>query len=77
MTTMITELYEAFREAGVSDDKAKAAAAAVIGLGHTATKTDLAELKVELIRTLWLQAGVIIGALSFVFGGIATLIKVL
>jgi hypothetical protein len=76
MTTMITELYDAFREAGVSDDKAKAAAA-VIGLEHAATKTDLAELIVELIRTLWLQAGVIIGALSLVFGGIATLIKVL
>jgi hypothetical protein len=88
MTTMISEVYDAFREAGVSDEKAKAAAAAVIGLQHAATKTDvaelrqatradIAELKAELIRTMWLQAGVIIGALSLVFGGIATLIKVL
>jgi len=29
MTTMITEVYEAFRDAGVSEDKAAAAAQAV------------------------------------------------
>jgi hypothetical protein len=40
-------------------------------------ETDLIELKIELIRTMWLQAGIIIGALSLIFGGIATLIKVL
>jgi hypothetical protein len=68
MTTMI---------AGVPDDTAKAAAKAVLPAEQAATKTDLIELKIELIRTLWLQAGIIIGALSLVFGGIATLIKVL
>jgi hypothetical protein len=37
----------------------------------------MAELKADLTRTIRIQAGVIIGALSVVFGGIATLIKVL
>ena len=37
----------------------------------------IAELETRLTRTFWLQAGVIIGALSFIGGGIATLIKVL
>ncbi len=73
MTTMITEVYDAFKAAGVPDDTAKA----VLPAEQAATKTDLIELKIELIRTMWLQAGIIIGALSLVFGGIATLIKVL
>ena len=77
MTTMITEVYDAFKAAGVPDDTAKAAAKAVLPAEQAATKTDLIELKIELIRTMWLQAGIIIGALSLVFGGIATLIKVL
>jgi hypothetical protein len=107
MTTMIAEVYNAFRKAGVADVDAEAAAAAVLpaaeaaskqdmallrtemaelrttGLKHdlaglrAETKLDLAELRVELVRMMWLQAGVIIGALSLVFGGIATLVKVL
>lgn len=76
MTTMITEVYDAFK-AGVPDDTAEAAAKAVLPAEQVATKTDLIELKIELIRTMWLQAGIIIGALSLIFGGIATLIKVL
>jgi hypothetical protein len=59
------------------DDTAEAAAKAVLPAEQVATKTDLIELKIELIRTMWLQAGIIIGALSLIFGGIATLIKVL
>jgi hypothetical protein len=59
MSTIIVELYDALREAGVSDEKAKAAAAAVIstetedrlatkadlGALRLATKTDLAQLE--------------------------------
>lgn len=128
MTTMIAEVYNAFRKAGVPDVDAEAAAAAVLPAAEAAskqdmallrtemaelrtelkhdaaelraelkrdatelrtefkhdlaglraeTKLDLAELRVELVRMMWLQAGVIIGALSLVFGGIATLVKVL
>ena len=81
MTTMIAEVYDAFKAAGVPDDAAKAAAKAVLPAEQAATKDDLrvaiAELETRLTRTLWLHAGVIIGALSFIGGGIATLIKVL
>jgi ribosomal protein L29 len=102
MTTMIAEVYNAFRKAGVPDADAEAAAAAILPAAQAATKEDLkfsvaelkaemaelkaemaelrtemAELKAELIRAMWLQAGVIIGALSLVFGGVATLIRVL
>ena len=80
MTTMIAEVYDAFKAAGVRR-AAKAAAKAVLPAEQAATKDDLrvaiAELETRLTRTLWLQAGVIIGALSFIGGGIATLIKVL
>lgn len=106
MTTMIAEVYNAFRKAGVPDVDAEAAAAAVLPAAEAAskqdmallrtdmselrtelkhdlaalraeTKLDIAELRVELVRMMWLQGGVIIGALSLVFGGIATLVKVL
>lgn len=81
MTTMITEVYDAFRAAGTPEAEAKAAAQAVLAVERAATKSDLkgeiAELETRLVRAMWVQAGVIIGALSFVFGGIATLVKVL
>ena len=41
MTTIIAEVYDALREAGVADETAKAAARAVIGLEHAATKSDI------------------------------------
>lgn len=64
MTTMITELYEALKQAGADDDTAKRAAQAVIaveavselatkaGLAElkAATKAELAELKADLIK---------------------------
>lgn len=88
MTLIVQELRDALVSAGAPEDKANAAAKAVIGLENAATKADLAELrfstkadlaelKAELIKAMWVQAGVIIGALSFIFGAIATLTKVL
>ena len=64
MTTMITEVYDAFKAAGVPDDTVKAAAKAVLPAEQAATKTDLIELKIELIRTMWLQAGIIMRSAS-------------
>jgi hypothetical protein len=81
MTTMITEVYDAFRAAGTPEAEAKAAAQAVLAVEQAATESDLkgeiAEPETRLVRAMWVQAGVIIGALSFVFGGIATFVKVL
>jgi len=48
MSTVVLELYEALRSAGVADDVAKAAARAVLSAedkAQLATKADLAELQ--------------------------------
>ena len=85
MTLIVQELRDAPVEAGASEERANAAAKAVTSAEAAATKDDLrlavadlrkemAELKADLMRAIWMQAGVIIGALSLVF---ATLIKVL
>lgn len=47
MTIMITEIYEAFKDAGADDEKAMAAAQAVPAPEIMATKTDIAELRAE------------------------------
>ena len=55
MSTIIVELYDALRSVGVDEDKAKAAAAAVIGgaaRNDLATKTDLAILKTDLMEQM-------------------------
>jgi hypothetical protein len=51
MSTVIIELYDALREVGVSEEKARAAAAAVIGAESEvgfATKADVAMLKADI-----------------------------
>ena len=72
MSTIVIELYEALRAAGTPDDKARAAAAAVVGSppDYLATKADLAELKAELIK--W-NVGTII-AMTAVFAAIVKLL---
>jgi hypothetical protein len=60
VTTIVMEIYEALKAAGIDDEVAKAAAKAVIGVQekeHLATKldiqqlrTDMADLKVELYQ---------------------------
>ncbi len=60
-----TALYKALVEAGASKD---AAERAVKGLAHTeegAAKTDLAELKVELIKWMVVLTEIIIAAVGF------------
>ena len=41
MSQIVTEIYEAFRAAGVDDAKAKAAAGAIAGRDDLVTKLDL------------------------------------
>ena len=43
-------LYDALREAGASEEKARAAAGAIPADEHLATKQDIAELKVSFYR---------------------------
>lgn len=47
---MVVELYEALRAAGVDDGKAKSAAKAVLDTEVLATKTDLANLRADIIK---------------------------
>ena len=48
MSIIVSEVYDALLEAGASEAKAKAAAAAIPVAEHLATKEDIAELKAEL-----------------------------
>ncbi len=48
MSLIFTELYDALIEAGASEKKARAAAAAMPDFERLATKDDLAEVKAEL-----------------------------
>ena len=84
MSQIIIELYDALKAAGVDEDKAKAASAAVVGAEsrsdlatkadinelRLATKADLANLKAELIK--W-NVGAIIGSAA-VFAAIVKLL---
>lgn len=52
---MISEVYEAFRAAGVPDDKARKAAE-VLAHEHLATKSDIARVEKELAVIKWMLA---------------------
>lgn len=61
MATMISEVYEAFRAAGVPEDKARKAAEAVVDLN---SRLGIIEAKLTLLQ--WLQSGVGFGILFLV-----------
>ncbi len=48
MSMIVTELYDALKEAGATEEKARAAAGAIPMVENLAGKQDLAELKAEL-----------------------------
>ena len=80
MSTMVAELYDALRKAGVDEQLAKDAAGAVLpadarielttkaDLANLATRADLAELKVELIK--WN-----VGAMAVLTGIFAAIVR--
>jgi hypothetical protein len=55
MALMVSELYTALRAANVAEPEARAAAEAVTSRGDMATKTDLADLKAELLKWMFAQ----------------------
>ena len=70
MSTMVKEIYEAFKNAGVEEELAVAAAQAVPSAEDLATKadllvlkSDLAALKADLYRQLWLVGVGLLGAM--------------
>ncbi|MGH8587814.1 MAG: hypothetical protein ACREXX_00300 [Gammaproteobacteria bacterium] len=77
MTAINQELYEALIAAGAPDNLAKRAAASVLSrddLNQLATKTDIAELKADLIK--WM-AGLIIGSVVAMTGIFAALVRLM
>jgi hypothetical protein len=78
VSTIVIEIYDALRDAGVSDDKARAAAAAVVSAEaktDLATKVDIAEIKTLLanaesrlikwnVGTILVVTGLVIGVLK-------------
>ena len=59
MATMISEVYDAFRSAGVPEDKARAAAEA-LSEDQLATKSDIAKLEKEITDVKWMLGLVIV-----------------
>lgn len=60
MTTMISEVYEAFRAAGVPEDKARLAAEAMAS-DSVATKADIAKIEKDIAVLKWM-VGLVIAA---------------
>ena len=50
MSVMVKEIFEAFIEAGASEEKAKAAASVVPVTDSLATKLDMSKMEVRLIK---------------------------
>ena len=61
MATMISEVYEAFRAAGMPEDKARKAAEAMADLN---SRLGITEAKLTMLQ--WLQSGVGFGILFLV-----------
>ncbi len=62
MSHLVTEVYEAFRAAGVDESASKAAASAIPLAHDIATRADIervrseiGEFKADIYRALWLQ----------------------
>jgi hypothetical protein len=68
MSTMITEVYEAFIAAGAPEDKAKAAARAVAEYDSRFNRidSDLALVKAEMVVLKWMLGFVLAGVVSLV-----------
>jgi hypothetical protein len=68
MSTMITEVYEAFISAGAPEDKAKAAAIAVAEYDSRFNRidSDLALVKAEMVVLKWMLGFVLAGIVSLV-----------
>ena len=66
MATMISEVYEAFRAAGVPEDKARKAAEAVANLRVNGLHPRPGIIEAKLTMLQWLQSGVGFGILLLV-----------
>lgn len=65
MSTIIVELYDALKEAGASEEKARAASNAIFE-EQLATKSDITVLKTKLDMIKWMVSGVGFGVVLLV-----------
>ena len=64
-TAINKPIYDALVDAGASEEKATLAARAVLpSADEAATKTDIAELKVDLLRWIAVMLGVVVAAIG-------------
>ena len=81
MTQLVSELYNALRQAGVDDDTARAAAKSVIAIEdreHLATKADILDLRAalaELKADLTWRIVIAMSAQTAVFSAIVAALK--
>ncbi len=69
MSTMITELYDALKDAGASEEKARAAAKTMADYDSRFNKIDqdLALLKAEIMVLKWMLGFILAGMVSLLF----------
>ena len=69
MSTMIAELYDALKEAGASEEKARAAAKTMADYDSRFSKIDqdLALIKAEIVVLKWMLGFLIAGMVSLIF----------
>lgn len=74
MSTMIAELYDALKEAGASEEKARAAAKTMADYDSRFNKIDqdLALLKAETTVLKWMLGFLVAGMVSLLFKAFAT-----
>ena len=82
MTTLVVEIYEALKKAGVEEDLARSAAKAVIGAEEKEQlvtkdflRAELAELKAEIQAMLNRQLQVMVGMMVAMTGIFAAIVK--
>lgn len=69
MSTMITELYDAFIDAGASEEKSRAAAKAMADYDSRFNKIDqdMALLKAEIVVLKWMLGFLVAGMVTLLF----------
>lgn len=78
MTTMISEVYDAFKAAGVADEQAKAAAKAVLPAEQAATRADMQALKADIEQLRFEMNGEmyrVVGAQTIILVGVMVALK--
>jgi len=78
MTTQVSELYQALRAAGVADDLAGKAAAAVVSIedkSQLATKSDLLALETALTKTIYQTTWTAMVVMTAIYAAISTALR--